>query len=270
MATNATIVLLGSRGLIGSYLLQNLSENYNVLADAFYSLEDIISDSFFLRHDVSSVVNCIGSYKCPSLYFKSNYLLPLHVTFFLDNFSSAHSRPVSLIHLSSVGITSPYSTFSLNYTPQSPFSREELFLNYYELSKLAFDTFLDNYKHSSFFSTYSLLLSNVVTSRSIGPSFTLCALLSPFRLDSSRLLPVTFLPDISNGIELVLTHKSPPSSHKSIPIYSRQSIKSFFPFLCFSYLKIPFPSVFISFLFPFRNYPILSRIYRFFVFLYRL
>lgn len=270
MANKASIIILGSRGFIGSYLFNSLSETHNVLADSNYLLEDLFHTSFFLHHNISLVVNCIGSYRYSNQYFSSNFLLPLHIANFLNNFSCQYNRPIALVHMSSVGIASPYTSLSLTYTPHSPFSRQEVSVDSYEFSKLVFETFLVNLDHTPLFTSYSLLLSNVVSHTSLTPMFTVCALLSPFRLDCRRFLPVTLFSDILRNIEMVLAANSPTGSHQLIPTYSRQSILKFFPRICFSYLKIPFPTFFISFLFPFRNYPIISRIFRFFVFLYHL
>ena len=115
---------------------------FKVYSDSFFTLENIFQESFFIHNNISCVVNCIGSYRNPNQYYSSNFLTPLYITNFLNKFSASFNKSVTLFHLSSVGITSPYVSFSLNYTPHSPFLRPEVSVDSYEFSKLVFDTFL--------------------------------------------------------------------------------------------------------------------------------
>ena len=271
MDSNHSILILGSSGYVGSSLLRYLSKNFIVLSDSDYALESLFQHEFFLDHNISFVVNCIGDHKTESHFFKSNFLLPLYVTNFLNQFSLAHSRFISLIHLSSVGITLPYTNITLDYSPSSPFSRSSVPLNLYEFSKLSYHTLLEYFNHNSYMSTYSLLLSNVVSQRSLSPLFTLCAILSPFRLDSCRLLPVTLFSDIYHNVEdIILSSQYTSTKHYTISVFSRQPITNYFPSFCFSIIKIPLPQHILFSTISFLRFQPFSRLYRFFVFLYLL
>lgn len=269
MACKPSLLLLGSRGFVGLQLFDKLSSIFNVFCDNHHRLEVLLSADFVRQNNITAVVNCIGSHKEPSSFFHSNLYLPVFLASHFAKISQHLTFDFIFINLSSVGISSPYSTFSLDVPSFSPLMRSYISLNQYEFSKLACETALSFLNYPPNFHVISLLASNVIAGNSLPLTFLFGAFALPLRLDRKRKIPLSTIPLFARLISFIIYHPQNFSeSYCTLPAYKRFSITHFFPSLYFSPFK---PSLSINSLKLFsslKNLPLLSRFYRLYIYLF--
>ena len=241
------ILILGSNGVIGSALAQQLSCNHTIFTDKNTKLSCILNDSFILESNINTIVNCIGSYTNEENLFHSNFYLPLYIAQFASDLANKYQLNMNFIYISSLGITAPYSTLSLNPLELSPFVRTKVPLNKYEFSKLCFDTTLKITFSDTNFKCFSILVSNLLRDHKLPLAFKLFSILSPFRIDQSRTLPLSSTDEISDSLKDIIANISQyQSCYNVIKAYSSYSALSLLPSISSSFFKIKLPSFFSS------------------------
>ena len=202
------VLILGSNGVIGSALAEYLSCYYTVFTDKKTNLSCILNKSFIVDSNINIIVNCIGSYTNDEDLFHSNFYLPLYIAQFASELANIYQLNIVFINISSLGITAPYSTLSLNPPQLSPFVRSKISLNKYEFSKLCFDTTLKLAFSDTNFKCFSILVSNLLRDDKLPLAFKIFSILSPFRIDKTRTLPISSSKEISYALIDVITHLS--------------------------------------------------------------
>ena len=201
--------------------------------------------------------------------FHSNFYLPLYIAQFASNLAKNSQFNITFINISSLGITAPYSKLSLTPLQFSPFVRSKIFLNQYEFSKLCFDTTLELAISHTGFKCFSILVSNLLRDNKLPMAFKLFSILSPFRVDNTRTLPLSTTEDISYTLIDVINNISQyKSNYNIIRGYSYYPALSLLPSFSSSFLKLNIPSFLPSLLPCLVNLPLIGRFVRLAIFLY--
>ena len=263
------ILILGSNGSIGSALAAHLIHENIIYSDKNRNLSEILNVSYILQSNINTIVNCIGSYAKEEDLFHSNFYLPLYIANMASDLSDKYQYPINFINISSLGITAPYSTLSLQTLQFSPFIRSQICLNKYEFSKLCFDTTLNLSFSNSNFKCFSILVSNFLRESNLPLSFKLFSILCPFRIDKKRTLPLSSINDILSSVQDLIKNISRyQSSYNVIKAYSHYPASSLLPSFSSSPVKFIIPPIFSSFLPHLVNLPFIGRFARLIIFLY--
>ena len=262
------ILILGSNGSIGSSLAAHLIHENIIYSDKNRNLSEILNVSYILQSNINTIVNCIGSYAKEEDLFHSNFYLPLYIANMASDLSDKYQYPINFINISSLGITAPYSTLSLQTLQFSPFIRSQICLNKYEFSKLCFDTtyiylFQIQILNVSLFS-YQIFFESLIL-----PLFKLFSILCPFRIDKKRTLPLSSINDILSSVQDLIKNISRyQSSYNVIKAYSHYPASSLLPSFSSSPVKFIIPPIFSSFLPHLVNLPFIGRFARLMIFFY--
>lgn len=217
-----TLILLGAHGLIGSALLESFhstsdfysysrtsglllhSNNQSVSIDKHLSLEDALN-----LISPTVIVNCVGSSKTPADMKSAN----IDFIYSLSLFLSTWSYPLTLYHISSMGVSGPYNDFN----PST--------LNLYETSKLCSEYFLSLASEVNPLLTFYLFRPSIVISNQshfLRKLFYLF-LLSPWSISSpSYSIPIIRLNTLSSFIFDVVSNGFPKDT---LPFLTHQNAK---------------------------------------------
>jgi len=200
------IVLLGSNGKIGKAFLINKKNKYNIFSDLDYKIDNLLTLSFLENNDIDLVINCIGSTKKPSLFFHSNFFIPLFIAKLLREFSLNSEKKIVFIHLSSIGVNDPYKRLSCSKLNLNIDQRSYLHFNKYELSKCCADYAIRNLliKNEKVI-TYILEPSVIIEKKSpFLKKVFFFLVLFPFRLSSEASPPVTRLENLNFHFDKII------------------------------------------------------------------
>jgi hypothetical protein len=267
------IVLLGSKGSIGKFFFIRNKFRHNIYSDNDYQIDYLLSGKFIENNNIDFIINCIGSFKNNSLFFHSNFFLPLSIAKALNK----NSRRISLIHLSSIGANDPYGQLSTAPFVLNTKERKKLNFNNYELSKCCADFLLKEFLNKNIV-TYIIQPSAIVNRNSkLLKKIFLFLIFFPFRLPITSEPPITRIENLIECFENILHDKSKQLIKKdqntfTIQVIERIPLSKLFPLYKYVlFLKIPINKIVLDKIlkilpdiFPFSNF---KRIIRFLSFI---
>ena len=241
------IVLLGSNGKIGKVFLNNKKNKFNIHSDSHHKLDKLLDVSFLINKKIDFIVNCIGSTKNSSLFFHSNFFVPLFIARSLNKFSLISDKKIIFIHLSSIGVNDPYGRLSISKLNLKIDQRSPLEFNKYELSKCCADYAIRNLlSKNEKVRTYILQPSVIIEKKSqFLKKVFLFLLLFPLRISSQSSPPITRLEHLNLYFDnLILDESNKISKYKdnvnTLQVFERIPLINLFPsYQYISYLKIP-------------------------------
>ena len=182
-------------------------------------------------------------------------------------FSENSQFNITFINISSLGITCLIQ--NCLYSTSFHHLFEVLFLNQYEFSKLCFDTTLELAISHTGFKCFSILDTNLLRDNKLPMAFKLFSILSPFRVDKTRILPLSTTEDISYTLIDVINNISQyKSNYNIIRGYSYYPALSLLPSFSSSFLMLIIASFLPSLLPCLVNLPLIGRFVRLAIFLY--
>ena len=241
------IVLLGSNGKIGKSFLINKKHIYNIHSDSDHTIDGLLKKSFLIKNDIDLIVNCIGSTKNSSLFFHSNFFVPLCIARSLKELSLISHKKIIFIHLSSIGVNDPYGRLSTSKINLKIDQRIPLYFNKYELSKCCADYFIRYYlDKNENVTTYILQPSVIIDKQSqFLKKVFFFLLLFPLKVSSKAAPPITSLENLNFHFDKIIenkTYKLPKREDfiYTIQVFERIPIIELFPsYKYISFLKIP-------------------------------
>jgi len=241
------IILLGSNGKIGKAFLINNKNNYNFYSDIDNTIENLLSTLFLVENNIDIIVNCIGSTNNKSLFFHSNFFIPISIATSLNKFSLISEKKIIFIHLSSIGVNDPYGRLSLSQLDLKVDQRCYLSFNKYELSKCTAEYAIRNLlnKNEKVF-TYIIQPSVIIEEDSqFLKKVFLFLLLLPFRVSFNASPPITNLENLIVYLDGIIKDSTNNFSRnnsyiKTFQVFERiQLIKLIPSYKFISFFKIP-------------------------------
>ena len=142
------IILLGSSGYIGSNIWEKLKRDFcqsncTIIVPDRKSILEVLDEEYLINNSVKLIINCLGTYDDKYYMYHLNYWIPSELCRLVDSLS-ARDYLLHLIHMSSIGINSPYTRGTLKSISDRRSFMSGLLLSQYELTKRCAHTNLKN------------------------------------------------------------------------------------------------------------------------------
>lgn len=237
------IIILGSRGKVGSNLKEFLKDRNRLFLDEFMNIKDILNVTFLKRNKINCIINCIGSTNNENLFFSSNFYLPTCLSEKLKEIDLSLNQPINFIHISTIGIRAPYMKYNFKEIFNKPFQKDKVKYNLYEFSKACGEYNLKiNLKNTENIYTSVIQPSNIIFKKSeFLNKLRFFLIIFPFRVDENIKLAITPIEYLLEDVyKIIETSKTSSIEIKST--YKRVKIKNLFKnYSYISFLKIKLP-----------------------------
>lgn len=237
------IIILGSKGKIGCKLKNYLERDNKIFIDELININKLLTLDYINNNKINCIINCIGSTNKKELFFNSNFLIPNFISERLNAYDLELKQKIILIHISTIGVTSPYVKGNFKNISIKPFRKEKIKYNLYELSKSCGEYSLrNNLKNSENINTIILQPSNIIFKNSdFLKKLRIFLFFLPFKSERAFKLPLTPIDYLLKSIKKLIN--SPKENKFEIKkLYKREEISTFFRiyvYLSFFKIKIP-------------------------------
>ena len=242
------IIILGSKGLLGSDLYNFLRIDNKVFTDQNININNLLELEFINKHKIDCIINCIGSTNKRDLFFHSNFLFTSFLSEKLKEHDSNLNQKLIFIHISSIGVYAPYMKLNFKDIIIDPFKRKRIKYNLYEFSKSCGEYNLNkNLKNSTNIYTVVLQPSNIIFNNSkFINKLKIFLFLFPFKTDKSTTIPVTPIRYLLTNINQII-HSSFQNNFQVTKLYKRLKVYDLLNYNFFiSFLKIKLPLPFLK------------------------
>jgi len=241
------IIILGSNGKIGKAFLSCKKNYYNIHSDLDNKIDKLLSIEFLKNNNVDLILNCIGSTKNKSLFFHSNFFVPLSIAKSLNKLSLINDKKIIFIHLSSIGVNDPYGRLSISQIDLKVEQRSFLNFNKYEMSKCSADYVIRNLLNKNEkVRTYILQPSVIIEKKSqFLKKVFFFLLLLPFSLPANSSPPITKIEYLISYLDNIIkneTDNSPKNKGyvNTLQVFERIPLLKLFPtYKYISFFKLP-------------------------------
>ena len=216
------IIIIGSNGKIGNRLVKELGSNNIIYTDEKKNLNNLINQDFINSKKIDAIINCIGSYKDNKSFYVSNFYIPGLISKRLSDFNNFLSKEITFIHISSIGVNDPYSSFNLKPINLDINTKTKINYDLYEFSKSAAEFIIkNNLENKENITTILLRPSNLIFKKSnFFFKFKIFIILFPFKFPENKKIPVTSINYLNKKISFYI-NKNFKDSIFSTNIYSR-------------------------------------------------
>ena len=216
------IIIIGSNGKIGNRLVKELGSNNIIYTDEKKNLDNLINRDFINSKKIDAIINCIGSYKDNKSFYVSNFYIPGLISKRLSDFNNFLSKEITFIHISSIGVNDPYSSFNLKPINLDINKKTKINYDLYEFSKSAAEFIIkNNLENKENINTILLRPSNLIFKKfNFLFKLKIFLIFFPFKFPQEKKIPLTPI-DYLNKKILSYLNKDFADSFLSTNTYKR-------------------------------------------------